>query len=132
MPRVAQWNPRPATCCWMTVKSRRRSRPLHGCGCIIADSVPHCDFCIRLRPWHRSCSLYFKDICTCNSGRQSTSPVKYTSVRSIAVTRLSRGPEHSLADEASVLLLQLSAWNSLPLHLRAAHHPLIEDHLDLG
>ena len=28
MPPVAQWDPRPATCCWMTVKSRRPDQNL--------------------------------------------------------------------------------------------------------
>ena len=60
----------------------------------------------------------------------STPPVKQTSVRPIAVTCLPRQPAgYNSADEASVLLLQLSGTVFLFI---CAHHLSIEDNSELG
>jgi len=63
--------------------------------------------------------------------RWSTPPVEQTSVQSIAVTCSSREPRHNSADEASVLLLQLSG-TVLLFRFTCAHHPSVEDNSELG
>jgi len=66
---------------------------------------------------------------TAKTPEWSTPPVEQTSVRPIVVTGSAREPGHNSADEASVLLLQLSG--TLLLFI-CARHPSVEDNSEMG
>jgi len=79
-------------------------------------------FSSRLRLLHVTASVALVQPTSKTSAAQwSTPPVEQTSVRPIAVTCLSREPGHSLANEASVLLLQLSGTVFLSSSMLAIH-----------
>jgi len=63
------------------------------------------------------------------SAHWSTPPVEQTSVRPREMTCSSRKPGHSLTDEASMLLLQLSGTLFLFI---CARHSSVEDNSELG